>query len=172
MVGVFVHAWVVGVHFSADFDLPYVGRFRILGCEIPNARGGLMPAELRLIRRGGYIHGFKDGARQGFRAKTILEIWSHYYQKPNVTEVATFLTVEAHLHEGMCLWLYGNRGWWFSRIGAVEFIGIDNIHEAANFRDYSVGASRVNWTDAIARMSYEYEETTWWRDIHNAGTGV
>ena len=136
-----------------------------------------MPAELRLIRRNGYIHGFKDGAQHGFRAKTILEIWQHFYAKPNVTEVSTFQQAEYHLHEGMCLWLYGNRGWWFARIGAVDFAAIETdidnpIFEAVDFRDYSVGASRVNWTDAIARMSYEYEETTWWRDIHNAGTGV
>ena len=136
-----------------------------------------MPAELRLIRKGDHIYGFKDGARHGFRARTILEIWSHYYAKPNVTEIATFVTVEAHLHEGMCLWLYGNRGWWFSRIGAVQFevieTDIDNpSFEAVDFRDYSVGASRVNWTDAISKMSYDYEETTWWRDIHKSGTGV
>lgn len=136
-----------------------------------------MPAELRLIRRNGHIYGFKDGAQTGIRADSILEIWSDYYAKPNVTEVATFFTVEAHLREGMCLWLYGNRGWWFSRIGSVQFdsIGTDNdnpIFEAVDFRDYSVGASRINWTDAIAKMDYEYEKTTWWRDIHNAGTGV
>ena len=135
-------------------------------------------AELRIINSGGRIHGFRDGAREGFRAETVLEVFAFFYGEPNVSEKHTFQIVEKHLVDGMCLWLCKNEEWWFSQIGGVDIqtdIELSKVHgfevkRGISFKQYSAGASRVNWTDAISRMSYEYEGSVAWRRVHNAGT--
>tara|TARA_R110001592_G_scaffold210521_3_gene462100 strand:+ start:19234 stop:19662 length:429 start_codon:yes stop_codon:yes gene_type:complete len=142
-----------------------------------------MPAELRIIRRGNMFHGFRNGSQIGVRSSSVVGVFEQFYPTPSVTEYHTFEKVEHHIFDGMCLWLYGNDGWWFARIGGVQFedIGFDNTDPspdpqqfsrfaATSFLDYSLAASRVNWTDAISRLAYEYEQSIWWRDIHNAGT--
>lgn len=142
-----------------------------------------MPYELRIIRCNDTFYGFTDGERFGFRADTVLEIFAYFYGRPSVTEAHCFDNVQTHLHPSMCLWLFGNDEWWFARIGGVQFedinfdITIDGGDPqqisrlaATSFSDYDCGASRVNWTDAISRINYDYEDSVWWRDIHNAGT--
>ena len=141
-----------------------------------------MGIELRIINHGGKYHAYKDGNENGFQASSVVEAFSYYFGEPTVTEQHTFEIVESRLFPSMCLWLYGNEnlenGWWFAQIGGVviepdkESNNFRDSHfRAVDFRQYSVGASRVNWTDAISRIQYEYQESLWWRDIHNAGTG-
>lgn len=140
--------------------------------------------ELRIIKKGNNFHGYQDGRRWGFSSPSVVDIFIHFYGAANHTERHTFENIETHIKEGMCLWLFGNEEWWLARIGRCEFIETDNQNasgppdphmrfsrlKAISFSDYAVGASRVNWTDAISRITYDYEESVWWRSIHNDGT--
>ena len=134
--------------------------------------------ELRIVNSGGMYHGFRDGAERGFRAETVMDVFTFFYGEPGKVEKHTFEIVEKHIHDGMALWLFGNGEWWFSQIGGVDMepdnelsiLSGESVKRGISFKQYSVGASRINWTDAISRMCYDYEQSVWWRDIHNAGT--